>query len=125
MAVSSRRLLFFIIALICKRNANAPADWPQGPAGEDFMRCAEAGGRDVAKSTSMDNNGPAPRPPTFPICRYRPGLRVACGKRWPPSMCPHHHRGQSPSNKSGSLSKGLQWHLRGNLMAVIPESLPH
>lgn len=29
-----------------------------------------------------------------------------------------------PTNHS-PLLKGLQWHLRGNLMAVIPESLPH
>lgn len=28
-----------------------------------------------------------------------------------------------PTNHS-PLLKGLQWHLRGNLMAVIPESLP-
>lgn len=50
------------------------------------------------------------------------GSSTGCGNGWPPPMYPHHHRGQSPSNKSSTPSKVIidkGWHANVDTEEII------
>lgn len=67
--------------------------------------------------------------PRLPFRGYYTGSSVGCGNGWPPSASPHHHRGQSPSNKSSTPSKVIidkEWHANVDTGEIIlwGQSLP-
>lgn len=76
--------------------------------------------------SSMGYKGALPR---LPFWGYFTWSSMGCGNGWPPSTSPHHHRGQSPSNKSCTPSKVIidkEWHANVDTGEIIlwGQSLP-